>query len=613
MELEELKDKISNLPEEPGIYRFFDENETIIYVGKAKNLRRRVSSYFLNRAGLDRKTSRLVSQIRNLEVTIVDTEFDALLLENSLIKQHLPKYNILLKDDKSYPFILVTNERFPRIFSTRRMQKGNGIYFGPYASGRLMQTILELFKKMYRFRTCNLALSPENVAANKFKVCLEYHIGNCKGPCQNLQTEEDYNFEVDQAVAILKGQLGKVKAHYKARMLEYAANYEFEKAQSTKEQLELLDNYQSKSVIVHPDMVDTDVAVVISDEKAGYFNFIRLQSGVVTVSHSFAYKKKLEESDEEMLEIALVEMRLLFRSEAKEVLTNIPLGLKIPGVNMAIPQIGDKKKLLDLSLKNALFFKKEEMTRLSENPRESRADRILLKLQEDLRLKEKPVHIECFDNSNIQGTNPVASMVCFINGNPSKKDYRHFNIKTVEGPNDFASMEEIVTRRYSRLLAEKLPLPQLIIIDGGKGQLGAACTALNKLELYGKIPIIGIAKRLEEIYYPDDPHPLYLEKKSESLILIQRLRNEAHRFAITFHRDKRSKGAITSEIEQIKGLGEKTMEKVYQQYKSLNRITEENRAEIEQMIGKSKAGILMDYVLERNGSKELDEKNSKEG
>ena len=592
-----LKEKISRLPDEPGIYRYFDAEGTIIYVGKAKNLKKRVSSYFLNKANLDRKTRRLVSQITDLEVTVVNTEFDALLLENSLIKQHQPKYNILLKDDKSYPFVLVTNERFPRIFSTRQQVKGAGLYIGPYASGKVMNTLLDLLPKLFTFRTCTLPLTEDNIQAGKFKVCLEYHIGNCKGPCVGKQSEADYQAEIDAATAILKGQLSKVKASFKAEMLEYAANFEFEKAQKTKERLELLDNYQAKSVIVMPDQPDTDVFAIITDEKSAWLNYLRLTFGTVTLAHSFEFKKKLEETDEELLEMAIVEMRLQFRSECKEVLTNLPVSLKIPGVTLSVPQIGDKRRLLELSLKNALYFKKDQLSKKEEqSPRESRADRILTRLQADLRMAEKPVQIECFDNSNIQGTNPVAGMVFFRNGEPAKKEYRHFNIKTVIGPDDFASMEEVVGRRYSRLLAENKPLPQLIIIDGGKGQLSAACEALKKLGLYGKIAIIGIAKRLEEIYYPEDPHPLYLEKKSESLILIQRIRNEVHRFAITFHRDQRSKSALASSTDSVKGLGEKTMEKVYKQFKALKKITPADYPELESLIGKAKAALIIGYL-----------------
>ncbi|MES2386665.1 MAG: excinuclease ABC subunit UvrC [Bacteroidota bacterium] len=601
-----LKDKISRLPDSPGIYRFFDQEGTIIYVGKAKSLRKRVSSYFLNKAGLDRKTARLVQQIRNLQTTVVDTEFDALLLENSLIKEHQPRYNILLKDDKSYPFVLVTAERFPRIFPTRRLVKGAGTYIGPYASGRTMHTVLELLKKLYTFRTCTLNLTEENVSAGKFKVCLEYHIGNCKGPCQNLQSEADYQNEADQAMAILKGQLSKAKAEFRTQMSDFASVYEYEKAQKAKEKLDLLDNYQAKSVIVMPDLPDTDVFTIISDEKCAWMNYLRLSFGSVTLIHSFAFKKKLEETEEELLEIAIVEMRMQFRSDCKEVLTNIPVSLKIPGVNMAVPVIGDKKRLLDLSIKNALYYKKEQMTRVEEQkPKEARFERVLKQMQKDLRMKEMPLHIECFDNSNIQGTNPVAGMVCFKNGVPSKKDYRHFNIKTVIGPDDFASMDEVVTRRYSRLLDENQPLPQLIIIDGGKGQLSAAVEALRRLDLYGKITVIGIAKRLEELYYPGDSHPLYLDKKSESLMLIQRIRNEVHRFAITFHRDQRSKSALKGSTEEVKGLGQKTMDKVYTRFKALKKITDADRPELEKLVGKSKAGLVMDYLTElRKGKKQ---------
>lgn len=598
---EALKERIRQLPELPGIYKYFDQENTLIYVGKAKSLRKRVSSYF-TKTQTDRKTMRLVSQIRQIEYIVVDTEYDALLLENSLIKEHQPKYNIMLRDDKSYPYICITtNERFPRVFPTRRVVRNAGLYFGPYPSGRTMNALLELIKKLYTFRTCNYALTHTAVNAHKFKVCLEYHIGNCKGPCEAKQTEADYNAEITQATHIIRGHLSIAKQYFKEQMLLAAENYAFEEAQRYKEKLALLDNYQSKSVIVNPNLSDIDVFSILSDENSAYINYLRIVDGSINLTHNVEIKKKLNESPEDILAIALLQLREQFGSQSEEVLVNIPLSLGIPRLTIHVPQIGDKRKLLDLSIKNTLFFKRDLMNKATETPKPDRYERVLKKLQADLRLTDLPDHVECFDNSNIQGSSPVAAMVCFKNGKASPKDYRHFNIKTVVGPDDFASMHEIVTRRYSRLIAEKQPLPKLIIIDGGKGQLGAACEALKALNIYGQIPIIGIAKRLEEIYYPEDPLPLMLPKKSESLIFIQRIRDETHRFAITFHRSQRSKKNLKLEVEKVKGLGAKTIAVVYREYKSLNLIREEDRPDIEALIGAKRTELLFDYLKERGG------------
>lgn len=593
-----LKDKVAALPDDPGVYRYFDKEGTIIYVGKAKNLKKRVSSYFMNKGQLERKTRRLVSLIHDIQYTVVSTEFDALLLENNLIKEFQPRYNILLKDDKSYPYILVTNEAYPRIFSTRRLIKGQGTYFGPYASGRTMGAVLELIKKVYSIRSCSLPLTPQNVTTGKFKVCLEYHIGNCKGPCENLQAQQDYNDEVQEAIHILKGNLGRAKAYFKDLMQAHAEKMEFEKAHRAKLRLESLEDYQNKSIVANPNWPDVDVITLVADPDVCYINYMRIQFGLVNLTMNYEVKRKLDETDPELITQAYWQLRQNYSSEAREVLSNIDFTEDWTdgqlGISHHIPQIGDKRKLIELSLKNALYFKRDRLGLKEEKASEKREDRVLKRLQADLRLQDLPTHIECFDNSNIQGTNPVAAMVCFKNGKPSKKDYRHFHIKTVEGPNDFASMDEIVTRRYTRLVAEQQPLPNLIVIDGGKGQLSAACEALKRINLYGQIPIVGIAKRLEEIYYPEDPLPLYIEKKSEGLRLIQQIRDETHRFAITFHRDTRSRNSIKGKLDGVKGIGLATSEKVLKHFKSLKNITPDRYQELEQLIGKAKARLVIE-------------------
>ena len=591
------KEYIKNLPELPGVYRFFDESGELIYVGKAKNLKNRVSSYFNKSAQHSRKTEKLVSQIRNIEFTIVNTEFDALLLENNLIKKHLPKYNILLRDDKTYPFICITDENFPRVFSVRQRERFKGTFFGPYASVKTMYTLLELFQKLFNIRTCTLNLSPENIEARKFKVCLEFHLGNCKGPCEALQTREAYQKDIEQIRHILKGHLAPARQYLTARMNEAAASLAFEQAQQFKDKLTLLENYQGKSLIVSDKISDVDVFTAVSDERAVYLNFLHIINGMVIHSQNVEVKRQLEETDAEILTMMTVSLREEYGTQAKEIVSNLELESDFQGVAVSVPQIGDKRKLVELSLKNALYFKKErtEAELTQKQKQEQRQNRVLETLQKDLRLTTLPRHIECFDNSNIQGTNPVASMVFFKNGFPSKKDYRHFNIKTVVGPNDFASMNEIVTRRYTRLLNENSPLPDLIIVDGGKGQLAAACEALESLHLYGKIPIVGIAKRLEEIYFPGDTLPLYISKKSESLKLIQRIRDEAHRFAITFHRDQRSKNSLQSELDDINGIGEKTAEKLLKTYKSVKKIKLAPENELIELLGKDKARIILEH------------------
>jgi len=582
---------INDLPKVPGVYKFHSSAGDIVYVGKAKNLKNRVTSYFNKSANHNRKTIRLVREIEKIEIVIVNSEFDALLLENSLIKELQPKYNILLKDDKSFPYLCVTNEPFPRIISTRKRIPRNGTYFGPYASVRAMNNVLELIRKLYTIRTCKLNLTDQNIKAGKFKVCLEYHIGNCKGPCEGLQNHNNYQKDIDQAVEILKGNLNIPKQHFKEHMRQSAEDLDFEKAQKFKEKLDLLEKFHSKSLVVNPKLTDIDVCSIISEDKYAFVNYMRVKNGSINVTKTIELKKKLDESDQEMLLLALIDLRNLYKSDTNEILTNIDIDNLPENFHFIKPQIGDKKKLVEMSLKNALFFKKEKL-----NQNEStkiKELRVLKQLQQDLRLKELPIKIECFDNSNMQGTNPTASMVHFKNAKPKKTEYRHYHIKTVVGPDDFASMTEIVGRRYKRLVNEHQELPNLIVIDGGKGQLSAAVKALKDLNLYGQIPIIGIAKRLEEIYFPEDPYPVHISKKSESLKLLQRLRDEAHRFAITFHRQIRSKNSFTSELEGIEGIGDKTIDQLLSHFKSVKKIKEASFEDLSKVAGNAKAESLI--------------------
>lgn len=588
---------ILKLPDNPGVYRYYNAENTLIYVGKAKSLKKRVSSYFNKSAQHSRKTIRMVSEIDSIEIVLVNSEFDALLLENNLIKQNQPKYNILLKDDKTFPYLCVSNERFPRIYSTRKLIPSLGRYFGPFTNVKAMNNVLKLINSLFTLRTCRFDLSQENIAKGKFKVCLEYHLGNCQGPCEGFQSEEDYLKDVDQALNILKGNLGLPKSYFKERMQEAAAQLQFEKAQGFKEKLELVDDFHSKSVIVSPKLTDVDVFTIVSDEKYAFVNYIRIKNGMINLSKTNEIKKKLNETDEEILSLMLVDMRDRYQSITKEILTNKPLDLGSETFQPVVPQIGDKRKLVELSLKNSLFAKKEKYQSL-DNVKD-KGNRVLKQLQKDLQLKELPVHIECFDNSNIQGTNPVASMVCFKMGRPSKKDYRHYKIKTVIGPDDFASMTEVVGRRYKRLLEEKQPLPKFIVIDGGKGQLSAACDALKSLGIYGEIPIIGIAKRLEEIYFPEDSFPLHIDKKSESLRLIQKLRDEAHRFAITFHRDLRSKNSFNFELENVKGIGRFTVDKLLKEFRTMSGIEAASFEELSAIAGESRARRIQNFFQQK--------------
>jgi excinuclease ABC subunit C len=581
---------VSQIPHQPGVYRYFNDRDEIIYVGKAKDLRNRVGSYFVNSNQHSRKTRQLVYQICRIEFTVVNTEWEALLLENQLIKNYQPKFNVLLRDDKTYPFICITNERFPRVIFTRKVDRKTGEYFGPFASVRTMHSLFDMFRALYHIRSCQLQLTRENVEAGKFKVCLEYHIHNCQGPCEALISEEVYLAEIDQIRNILRGNLAPAEQFLKEKMTECASKMEFEEAHRWKVKYDLLQDYQTKTTVTNAKMGNIDVLTVVSDEESAYFNFMKLVNGHIIATEAMELRKKMDESDAELLAMVLVEMQQRYGEEAKEVLTNIlPEGEL--NKSISVPKIGDKRKILELSLKNVMYFRREKAEqRAAETAASaSRKDRVLIKLKTDLQLKSLPRHIECFDNSNIQGTNPVASMVCFKNGKPSKKDYRHFMIKTVEGPNDFASMHEIITRRYTRVLNENEPLPDLIVVDGGKGQLSSACDAMKALGIYGKVPVIGIAKRLEEIYFPEDSIPVYIDKRSESLKLIQQLRDEAHRFAITFHRDRRSKTSLVGELEGIEGIGNLTATKLLKHFKSVKALRDRTLEEIAEVVGKDKA------------------------
>lgn len=585
--LEFLKNKIATLPVGPGVYQYLNEDGIIIYIGKAKNLKKRVASYF-NKSHEDGKTRILVRKIRDIQHIVVDSEEDALLLENNLIKKYQPRYNVLLKDDKSFPWIVIKNEAFPRVFQTRNFIRDGSTYFGPYTSIGMVRTLLDLFKQLYPLRTCKLNLSEENIRKGKYKVCLEYHIGNCKGPCIGEYDEELYNQHIESIKDILKGNIASVIKYMKQMMMEYADRLEFEKAEEIKQKIKHLDAYQSKSTIVNPKINNVDVFSIIDDEGSAYVNFLRVVNGGIIQSHTMEFKKRIWEELEDVLLLAMSEIQTRTHILAREIIVPFRPEMTFNNSQFLVPKIGDKKKLLELSERNAKYYRLEKLKQQSIGKKETREDRLLKTIQADLRLKQLPVHIECFDNSNIQGAYPVAACVVFKNAKPSKKDYRHFHVKTVEGPNDFASMEEIIFRRYKRLKEEGHGLPQLIVIDGGKGQLGAALNALEKLDLRGKIAIIGIAKRLEEIFYPGDPVPLYLDKNSESLKVIQYLRNEAHRFGITFHRNLRSKNFINSELEQITGIGSKTIDALMTEFKSLNKIKGATLDELQRCVGKDK-------------------------
>lgn len=585
---ENLKLILQTLPDNPGVYQYYDKNGKILYVGKAKNLKKRVSSYFnkIHDAG---KTRVMVSKIADIRTIVVETEFDALLLENNLIKKYLPKYNILLKDDKTYPWICIKNEPFPRVFKTRNVIRDGSEYFGPYASVTILQALLDLIREIYPLRTCNYDLSPKNIESGKYKVCLEYHIGNCLGPCEGFQPEEDYRENINSIRNIIKGNYNDAIRYMTKMMNEYAENLEFETAQSIKTKIDLVKNYQAKSTVVNPIIKNVDVFTIISDETAGYVNFLRVNNGAIIQSHTLELKKKLDESDDELLESAIVEILNRFGNHSREIYLPFDLDLEIPNVKISVPQIGDKKRLLDLSERNAKYFRLEQLKQIKIVDPDRHTKRIMAQMQKDLRMPVEPRHIEGFDNSNIQGTNPVSACVVFKDGKPSKKDYRIFNVKTVEGPDDFATMEEVIYRRYKRILEEEGELPQLILIDGGKGQLSSALKSIDKLGLRGKITIIGIAKRLEEIFFPGDSIPLYLDKSSETLKVLQHIRNESHRFGITRHRARRSKNTFNSELDGIPGIGKKTIQDLLNKFKSVKRIKSASKEELAEIVGSSRA------------------------
>lgn len=592
--IEYLKSLISVLPDKPGIYQFFDNSDTIIYIGKAKNLKKRVSSYFSKQHD-QRKTAILVRNIFDIKHMVVTTEQDALLLENNLIKKYQPRYNIRLKDDKSYPWICIKNEPFSRVFKTRDLVKDGSKYFGPYTSVYTVRTLLDLFKSEYKLRTCNYHLTDENIINRKYKVCLEYHIGNCLGPCEGHIGLEKYNEGIDDIENILKGNISGVIKHLENVMQRMAGELNFEEALKIKEKYDSLKRYQSRSTVVSPTITDVDVFSIEEDSKFAYINYLKIIRGAIIQTYTLEIKKILNESTDELLLAGIVDIRQKIFSNAKEIIVPIPLDFVLENVRFIIPQRGEKRSLLELSQRNAKYYRLEkEKQVILKNPK-VRDDRILNTIKSDLQLSELPVQIECFDNSNLQGSFPVAACVVFINGRPQKKEYRHYNVKTVQGPNDFASMEEIVFRRYSRLLNEEKKLPQLIVIDGGKGQLSSAVTALEKLNLRGKISVIGIAKRLEEIYFPGDSVPIYINKNSETLKIIQQLRDEAHRFGITFHRQKRSKSFISSELNSIPGVGEKTVQKLLSDFKSVKNIKEQEESQLAGSVGNRMAKLIYSY------------------
>ncbi len=585
---------LRSLPDRPGVYQFLDKDGKIIYVGKAKNLKKRVSSYF-NREHQGGKLNMLVRKTAEIRHIVVGSELDALLLENNMIKEHQPRYNVMLKDDKTYPWICIKNESFPRIFPTRNVIDDGSQYFGPYASVKMMNTLLELIRHIYPLRNCSLKLTPKNIAEKKFSVCLEYHLGNCLGPCIGLQDEASYRENIAGIREMIRGNFSMAMRELKSKMEAFAAAYEFEKAQAVKEKIILLERYQAKSTIVNPKLGELDVFSIIDGEEAAFVNFMKVANGAVIQAYTLEIRKKLDETPAELLAIAVFDLRRKQVSEAKEILVPVELELELPGVEINVPKIGDKKHLLLLSEKNARYYKMEKEKQMELVDPERKTKRIMETMMKDLRMKEHPVHIECFDNSNFQGDQAVSAMVCFKNGKPDKNEYRHFNVKTVTGPDDFATMEEVIMRRYKRLLEENKPLPQLIVVDGGKGQLSAAVKSLEELGLRGKITVIGIAKKLEEIYFPDDPLPLYIDKKSETLRIIQRLRDEAHRFGITHHRKKREKATLKTELTEISGIGEETAKKLLHDFKSVKNIKTATLDELEKSIGNAKAGVVFRF------------------
>ncbi|MGB5463974.1 MAG: excinuclease ABC subunit UvrC [Aureibaculum sp.] len=589
----ELELQLKTLPDQPGVYQYFDKEGKILYIGKAKNLKKRVSSYFTKNHE-NGKTRVLVKKIASVKHVVVSTETDALLLENNLIKKYQPRYNVMLKDDKTYPWICIKNESFPKVFLTRNVIKDGSEYFGPYTSVRTAKALLSLVKELYPLRTCIYDLSKKNIESRKYKVCLEYHIKNCLGPCEGLQSENNYLDDIKAIRNIIKGNFKESLQKFTDLMTEFADKTEFEEAQKIKEKIDLLANYQAKSTVVSPSISNVDVFSIISDESFAYVNFFKIMNGAIIQSHTTEIKKKLDESDKELLELAIIEIRNRFNSQSKEIFVPIKVNVG-PEIKVTVPKLGDKKRIVELSLRNAKYYRQERFKQIKIVDPDRHTNRIMSQMQKDLRLTKQPRYIECFDNSNIQGSNPVAACVVFKNGKPSKKEYRKYNIKTVIGPDDFGSMEEVVHRRYKRLLDEAQELPQLIVIDGGKGQLSSALKSLDILGLRKKIAIIGIAKRLEEIFYPEDPIPLYLDKKSETLKIIQQLRNEAHRFAISFHRNKRSKSAIQTELELIPGIGNQTIVNLLKHFKSAKRVSKASIEELDSVIGASRALKIFKY------------------
>lgn len=591
---EHILSLIKTLPDTPGVYQYFDADNSLLYVGKAKNLKKRVTSYFTK----DHSSGRLrimVGKIRDIKTVKVNSELDALLLENNLIKNLKPRYNINLRDDKTYPWIILKKERYPRLFYTRRQVKDGSEYFGPYASVKLMHTLLDLIRQTYQLRTCNYDLSQENIDKGKFRPCLEFHIGRCKAPCVGKQAVEEYDQNISEIRQIIKGDIGNALRGLKDKMNLAAENYQFEIAETIKNKINILSAYQSKSTIVHPSITNTDVINIISDEKNAYIHFFNIIQGAIINAQTIELRKKIDESDDDLLLFAIVEFRNRFNSKSKEVLVPFLPEIELPDCSYVVPKIGDKKQLLDLCYKNALAYKQEREKQIALTDPDRHTERIMNQMMKDLRLTEQPRRIEGFDNSNIQGSFAVSAMPVFIDGKPAKKEYRHYNVKTVEGPDDFATMEEVILRRYSRVIEENLPMPQLIVIDGGKGQLSAAINSLRKLNLMGKVAIIGIAKRLEEIYFPGDPLPLYLDKRSETLRIIQQIRDEAHRFGITHHRNKRSRATFTTELNEIRGISDKTAEKLLVALKSVKNIKESTLEEMEKVIGKSKAQLVFNF------------------
>lgn len=595
MNRNEIKEFLKTLPHKPGVYQYWDADDQIIYIGKAKNLKNRVSSYFVNEQQLNGKTRVLVRKIKKITFTIVDTEIDAWLLENSLIKKHQPRYNVLLKDDKTYPWIVIKNEPFPRIFPIRKVIKDGSKYYGPYASVSMMHAIMDTIREIFPLRTCNLALTQENIQKGKFKICLEYQIGNCNGPCEGLESREEYEAKLNDIKDILDGKISAVIRRIKFQMDEAASRLDFEAAHKLKQKMDLLDKYQSKSTVVSTSITNLDVFNIASEGNYAFVNFLKVMNGMIIQTQTIEIKKRLDETDEELLAIAIPEIRERFHSLSREIVVPFPLDLESDTLKFTVPKAGEKKKLLELSEKNVAYFKKERLLHYEKLNPDVRVERLLTKMQKDLRLTELPKHIECFDNSNFQGQYPVSAIVVFRDGKPSKKEYRHFNVKTVEGPNDFATMEEAVFRRYRRLLDEGQELPQLIVIDGGKGQLGAALKSLKLLGIENQVAVIGIAKRLEEIYYPGDPYPLYLDKKSETLRVIQHLRDEAHRFGITFHRKQRSRKTFQSELDNIPGIGPAAVQKLLSRFKSVKKVKEAEDVDLLQVINKKQLTALRAY------------------